>query len=335
MIMVENNLPPITPMAGAPTRSWRDRLVLWGLLALFTAGLAGLISATGWQETMAEFRKLSLAQVAALLALSLINYLIRGARWHLLARRLGLPLPLRYSVLHFVGGFAMTITPGRVGELVRLRWITRMTGWSFERVSPLTLADRAFDLASMGGVLGIAVLVSGKGIFSAAPVAIIAIGAAVIVTRPTLLVKLVEAAFGTLRRWPRPFARLRQAARSMGLFSALQVSGPAMILSAIGWAAEGLALFLLLHWMNADVGFATATVIFLFSTLAGGLTGAPGGLGGAEATMMVMLSMNGVPLHVALAATTVIRITTLWYAIALGMLTFPFAETLSRKMKTI
>lgn len=329
--MAEITPPPITPNSGAPARLWRDRMILWGLIALFVVGMVGLVSATGWEDTWAELRKLSLAQVAALLSLSLLNYLIRGARWHLLARRLGLPLRLRHSVLHFIGGFAMTITPGRVGELVRLRWITRMTGWPFERVTPLPLADRAFDLAAMGSVLGIAILISGTGGIGAAPVAALALGAAVVVTRPALLIKLVETSHGLTRRWPRPFARLRQAARSMGLFSPLHIAGPAMILSAIGWMAEGMALFLLLHWMGADISLAAATVIFLFSTLAGGLTGAPGGLGGAEASMMVLLSMNGVPLHVALAATTVIRITTLWYAIGLGVLTFPFAEKLSRK----
>lgn len=334
MIMADITPSPITPPVGAPARNWRDQAVLYGLLALFAVGFAGLISATGWEQTWAELRKLSMLQISVLLALSLVNYLIRGARWHLLARRLGLPIALRYSILHFVGGFAMTITPGRVGELVRLRWITRMTDWPIERVTPLPLADRAFDLAAMGGVLAVGILISGTGGMGAAPVAALAIGAAIVVTRPVLLVKLVEGLFAVLRRWPRPFARLRQAARSMGLFSPLHIAGPAMLMSAIGWIAEGVALFLLLHWMGADITFATATVIFLFSTLAGGLTGAPGGLGGAEAAMMLLLTMNGVPLHVALAATTVIRITTLWYAIGLGMLTFPFAEKLSRKANT-
>lgn len=325
---------PIAPSGGASARPWRDRAVLYGLLALFAVGLAGLISATGWEATWAELRKLTALQIAALLALSMINYLIRGARWHLLARRLGLRLALRHSVLHFVGGFAMTITPGRIGELVRLRWITRMSGWPVERVTPLPLADRAFDMAAMGCVLGLGVFLSNAGGIGAAPVALLAVATAILVTRPTLLVKLVEALFALLRRFPRPFARMRQAARAMGLFSPLAVSGPALILSAIGWIAEGVALFLLLQWMGADVSLATATTIFLFSTLAGGLTGAPGGLGGAEAAMMVLLTMQGVELSQALAATTVIRITTLWYAIGLGMLAFPFAETLSRKART-
>ena len=44
---------------------------------------------------------------------------------------------------HFFGGFAMSVTPGRVGELIRMRWMRRETGRSFERTAPLVLADRA------------------------------------------------------------------------------------------------------------------------------------------------------------------------------------------------
>jgi len=104
-----------------------------------------------------------------------------------------------------------------------------------------------------------------------------------------------------------------------------------MVLSALGWFAEGVALYLLLFWMGMDVSLATAVVIFNFSTLAGGLTGAPGGLGGAEAAMVVLLTMQGVPMVVSVPATAVIRLTSLWFAIGIGVLTFPLAEKASLK----
>ena len=135
-----DSIPTSPPsVSGTPRRVRRDRILFWSLIALFIFGLFGLVSATGWQETWGELRKLAFWQIGVLLALSMINYLIRGVRWHFLSGRLGIHLPLRYSLLHFIGGFAMTITPARVGEFVRLRWITRMTGWTIERVSPLPL----------------------------------------------------------------------------------------------------------------------------------------------------------------------------------------------------
>ena len=71
--------------------------------------------------------------------------------------------------------------------------------------------------------------------------------------------------------------------------------------------------------------------IFTFSTLAGGLTGAPGGVGGAEAAMIALLALQGVPLEVSVPATAVIRLTTLWFAIGIGLAVFPVAERASLK----
>ena len=88
---------------------------------------------------------------------------------------------------------------------------------------------------------------------------------------------------------------------------------------------------LLLMWMGADIGLAKAVAIFTFSTLAGGLTGAPGGLGGAEAAMIALLTLEGVPLEVSVPATAIIRVTTLWFAIAIGLIVFPMAERASLK----
>ena len=42
---------PLPPTSGVvPKKRLRDRLVLAGLAALFLAGLAGIVAATGWQS---------------------------------------------------------------------------------------------------------------------------------------------------------------------------------------------------------------------------------------------------------------------------------------------
>ena len=124
------------------SRRLRDRLLLAGLLALVGLGLLGLAAKTGWDETLAQIGKLGFGQIVVLLGLSLVNYVFRGLRWHLLARRLGLETGLLQDMRHFLGGFAMSVTPGRVGELVRMRWLRRETGWPVERTAPLPTRRR-------------------------------------------------------------------------------------------------------------------------------------------------------------------------------------------------
>lgn len=306
-------------------------LFLVGLFALMLFGLLGLAAATGWDESKAQLAKLTPTHLAILLGFSLINYLLRGIRWHLFARCLGLPTTLTQNMRHFLGGFAMIITPGRVGELIRIRWLKRETGWAIERTAPLVLMDRASDLTAIALILGVSVSLTTTGIVGALPVTLLAIILALIATRPALLSALVTYSYKTIGRWPRLFGRIRLAARSLKQFSSASVIGPALGFGLIGWLAEGYAFYLLLGWLGADIGLAMALAIFVFATLVGGLTGAPGGVGGAEATMIAILGMKGVPMDISLPATAIIRITSLWFAIGIGLIVFPFAERISNK----
>ncbi|MGH1368694.1 MAG: lysylphosphatidylglycerol synthase transmembrane domain-containing protein [Maritimibacter sp.] len=314
-----------------PARRWRDTLLMAGLFGLMLIGVIGLAFATGWEETRAQLATLGLVQIAVLLGLSLINYLGRGLRWHLFARRLGLGLSRNANMRIFLGGFAMSVTPGRVGELVRMRWIRRETGWTFERTAPLMLVDRAWDLAAMGLLLGLALVFSTTGITGGVPVTFAALIAAFAVTRPSVMARIATWGHRATGRFARLFAKLRRASRSLSSFTSLPLMGAAALIGLLGWGAEGYAFHLLLTWMGADIGLASAVAIFVFSTLAGGLTGAPGGVGGAEAAMVALLALQGVPLETSLPATLIIRVTTLWFAIALGVVFFPIAERISKR----
>lgn len=334
--MAANTLPhpPRVTDAAAGPRRWRDALLLGGLLLLVLVGLGTLAAATGWEATKSAVLKLTLPEVALLLGLSLVNYFARGFRWHLFARTLGLPISLAGNLIHFLGGFAMSVTPGRIGELVRMRWIGRETGWSFDKTAPLVLVDRAADLAAMAILLSIGVAVSANGVAGAYPVALLGLIGAFMATRPDILKACGDALHRmTGRRLPKFFARVRRAARSLSAFNNPMMLVVAGLLGLVGWFAEGLAFHLLLLWMGADIGLWTAITIFTFATLAGGLTGAPGGLGGAEAAMVALLVFQNVPLEVAAPATLIIRVTTLWFAIAIGIGVFPIAEKQSKKAK--
>jgi uncharacterized protein (TIRG00374 family) len=142
---------------------------------------------------------------------------------------------------------------------------------------------------------------------------------------------VIGRAYRMIGRLPRIFARARAAALSLDRFSHGPILVFALCLGMIGWFAEGYAFHLLLVWMGADIGLWKAVAVFVFATLAGGLTGAPGGVGGAEAAMIALLTLDGVPVEAAVAATAIIRITTLWFALLIGMCVFPLAERLSLK----
>lgn len=313
-------------------RKPREIAITLGLVAVVAVSLVLLAGATGWRETLRSLGRISALEFAVLLALSLGNYGLRALRWHLYCRVLSIPVTFVQTLRHYVGGFAMTVTPGRVGELVRSRWLYQELGVKLERSAPLILVDRAADLAAVGVLIALSVALSATGLTGGIPVAVLSVVAAIVVTRAKLALWAVDTGWRLARRRAgRLFARLRRGARALVPFSDWSVVLPALALGMAGWFCEGLAFALLLDWMGAGVPMWTAIGIFLVAMVGGGATGSPGGLGGAEAAMVALLSLQGVPLEVSVPATAVIRLTTLWFAIALGVAVFPIATRMAQK----
>lgn len=308
--------------------STRSTLLVLGIFV--ASGVLAAMTASG-EDIWHQVTMLTIAQGALLLGLSLINYGARALRWMLYARALDIPLTPVQTLRHYLGGFALTMTPGRLGELIRIRWITRETGVAVERAAPLALVDRAADLAATALLLTAAVLMMAGGIAGAVPVAALGFLAAIIATRPRLFRWAVKRCWKASGRWPRLFARAHRAGLALRPFSDPRVALPALVLGFVGWLAEAYAFYLLLDWMGTPLPLWTCVGIFVFAMMTGGATGLPGGVGGAEAAMLALLAVKGVPLEVAIPATAIIRVTTLWFAIGLGFVAFPWAEAASRR----
>lgn len=294
-------------------------------IGFLTAGGLAVWAAAG-EDIWSSLGRVGPLEVSILLTLSMVNYVVRASRWRFFLRALGHDMPFGLVTRQYFAGFAMTITPARVGELVRLRWAARSTGEPFEKVAPMMLFDRASDLGAIGLLLG-ADLLSGRSGFSGGLVAVaFAVAFALVATRPGLFQAAIDGTYRFVHRAPRTFVRARRAAKALKPYSRLSVMLPGLAFGVVGWLAEGFAFFLLLTWLGAPLPLGVCVAVFLFATMTGGATGLPGGVGGAEAVMMALLLALKVPLETAVAATAIIRITTLWFAVGLGMLVFPLAE---------
>ncbi|MEM9210004.1 MAG: lysylphosphatidylglycerol synthase transmembrane domain-containing protein [Pseudomonadota bacterium] len=275
-----------------------------------------------WQN----LRSITVFQWAIILGLALANYLLRAVRWQLYLKTIGLSLPLSTSIVHYIGGFAFTLTPARVGELVRLHWVAEATGRRETGLLPVGLMDRVSDLIATGVLLVTALSFTSFGGFGAIVPVLFAFGIVYVATHPGFLRRSVELTYRVIRRFPRAFATMRRSLGDIRIFLKPKVLFPTTLLGVIGWLAEAYALYLILAWLGTPLSFWLVLVIFKTALLGGGATGLPGGVGGIEAIMIGLLVQNSVPLDAALAATAIIRAATLWFAILLGFGAFPIAQ---------
>lgn len=257
-----------------------------------------------------------------LAGLACVNYLLRAARFQLFARRLGIVIPFGWMLLYYVAGFAMSATPGKLGELMRLWLMRQRHGYRIERSLPLQITDRAIDVvatvvlcvAAFGAFTGFGAAVVGAG-------ALVACGV-VLLMQPALLYRSIDLLYRWVGRKGRWFARARRIVRMVAQLFEPRMFLPALLLAIVGWWAECLALNLCIEAVTGVSDLERATFIFTFSNLVGGLTFLPGGVGGTEVSMAGLLVAGGADVESAAIITAVIRLATLWFGTALGLLVF-------------
>lgn len=274
---------------------------------------------------------LPLSLLALMLALSLVNYALRAWRWMFLTRHLNLSVPAYSNGIYYIAGYALTATPGKAGEAIRL-WLLK-TGHSiaYAQSLPLMLADRIVDLWA---ILALSLL-SMSG-FAAYLWQAIAVGSIVMILSipilfPKVLIPVLRLAYSWVPRYGRLIVHIRKIIHSLADAVGLRAYGLTLAPTIAGWFAECMALYLVLAHFEANVGIAGAVFVFSFSMLVGAISMLPGGLGSTEATMVILLKALGVELDDALAATAIVRFTTFWFAVVLGLVCTPTAINMARQ----
>lgn len=272
----------------------------------------------GWGDVTAAFAAVGWSGLAIALLLSLANYGLRFARWQFYLEALGHAVPRAPSSTIWFSGLALTTTPGKTGELVRGLFL-RGRGVPFVRSTAAFLFERLSDLVAVVLLTlpGVAMWAHGRVVVAVALLAIALL--AVTIARADVLALRVAP-------WRDHGPRLvRLATRLVDLFvEARACHTPALmaratVLSFVAWAAEAVAFHVVLTRMGLDLGLGWAMFVYALAMLAGALSFLPGGLGGTEAVSIALLISAGVSESQAVAATILIRITTLWFAVVLGI----------------
>lgn len=265
------------------------------------------------------------ALILPVVVLTTWNYVLRWLRWNYYLRVLGVhDISHADSLLVFLSGFAMGLTPGKSGELTKSYWLREIAGPDrapLARTAPIVFAERLVD-----GIAMLLLATSGLISFRFGGLALLLVAAAacaaiaVVQARP-----LVHAVLVRLKQRP----RLASAARTLETVydSARELlTWPRLALAVgvgvVSWGGECLALYVILLGLGAEPGLQLAnqaTFALAVGSLVGSASLLPGGIGAAEGTVAAVLDLvAGQPRDVAAAATLLIRACTLWFGVALG-----------------
>jgi uncharacterized protein (TIRG00374 family) len=295
------------------------RFVPYLVMAAFAAWCVFSLHGDLAQLSLAPvIRSWDLVALAALL--SMLNYVLRIFRWRIYLRQLGHRVPLRFAALTFIAGFAYTVSPGKVGEMVRARYYLPL-GVPVRDVAAAFFAERFLDLVAM---VALAALLFSTASTYHGTILGGAVGAVCVLLTLTLLPwPRIAVSLDSATRLPKSIRNmLASIARMLASTRTLLRPGllvPGFLIGLLAWGLEGTGLSLLGGlFPGAHLAPATAIGIYGAAVLIGGLSLLPGGLGSTEAVMTALLASHGYSVSEALLVTLMCRLVTLWLGVIFG-----------------
>jgi len=312
----------------------RKKLVRWLLLGavISVSGVSGYLVLTAASGATDHLFSLPFQLLLACLTLALLNYFLRSVRWSMLCNKIDASAGFAHDSLYYLAGFPMGLTPGKVGDVVRLWLMQRGLGTPILKTAPLLIADRAYDLIALTLLVAF-----GAGMFADAiwPVvlllAVVGGGALVMIGFPSIIRESINLAYRMVGRFPRIFVKLRQASESFESLASWKLGGASTFVSLVGWFSEVVILKLVADYFGAGLTIEQAGFIFSAGMVLGAFTFVPGGLGVADLSMIGIMTSLGVDLSTATAITIIVRACTLWFSILVGLVALPMGLNLASK----
>lgn len=306
---------------------------LW-LTAILTVGVfLGLFLVADAGAVWAALVGLDAGVIAGVVGLVTFGYGVRFLKWEYYLRVLEIDVPTTTNLLVFVSGLMFTVTPGKIGELWKAWFLRDLEGVPASTTAPVVGAERVTDLLALSAfaflgvflyqrspavVVGVVVVfVAGIGLLQWRSLCLAALdrcrGLPVLGERAAALERFYEGAYALFR--PRPLA-------------------VALLASLLAWGAEGIALWLVLRELGAPAEPLLGLFVFGLGSVVGAASLLPGGLAATEASMVAALVAAGHERSLAVTATLVIRLGTLWYGAVLGAVVFATYRLRSRVSRT-
>jgi uncharacterized protein (TIRG00374 family) len=269
-------------------------------------------------------KKIPFGLYSLLFILSLVSYTLRFFRWYYFLSPLRPDITISRHLLIYFSGFALTTTPGKLGETIRSVFLSPL-GISYHQSLGAFFSERLLDVVA---VVALSALLFALAFPEYQQWAILS--AALIITIFLCLrsqfIPVILNKFLRHRSKDSIVAFQNHIGQFLGNRSMLTV----LPLSLLAWGSQGYGLYLIVDALGFETNPLLAIGIYSASILAGAVSFIPGGIGATEAAIIVLLVSVGMDLPLAAAAAIICRGMTLWLAVIIGLISM---FSLSRRLK--
>ena len=288
--------------------------IIFGLIIF-----AGLSIYSDFTKITKIFLTFNYKYIPLILILAPLNYCFRYIKWNYYLKKVNIRISSKDNILIFASALAMTVTPGKIGELLKSYLLKERNNIPISQTAPLVMTERLTDGISMIILASFGVLIYdyGKGIlFSVILFMIIIICLA---QSPKIINKLINY-FTKIKLLKKYVENIRAFYQNTYILFKIKPLLFAIIIGIISWSFEGLIIFLTLKAMDTKISLLASVFIVSFSSIVGAISMLPGGLLAAEGSIFGLLLLMKIPKDIATVTTIITRFSTLWLGVLIGII---------------
>jgi glycosyltransferase 2 family protein len=293
------------------------------LVSIALAGLLylGFTIYADFGQVVVAFSNFNWILLPVLLLCSICNYLVRFSKWDYYLKIINVKISKIDSLSVFMSGLIMSVTPGKMGELLKAYLLKELTGTSISKTAPIIFVERITDFVSL-------MLIALAGAYYYNYGRTIAVIVALFFFIVIVFLSNRKIALPVLKLMERnAFLNKHLSKIHVAYESSYQMLSPLPLLkmtvvSLFSWFFECLGYYLILRNfpLNVHIALFWSTFSYCFATIIGAVSMLPGGLGVTEGSLTFMLVKKGISNQYAVASTFIIRAVTLWFAVLIGVI---------------
>lgn len=299
--------------------------VIIGSIALYTI----FLSISDFTQVYDKLHNFKTDFLPIILLLTPLSWLVLFVRWKLLLKKSNIILPNNKNFELYLSGFALSVTPGKIGELLKSQIYKEILGVPRRITIPLIIIERLYNLVGL-----VLVLIVGISFFEISLFIII-----ILIIFTTLIFILISnkkfyykfvALFGKIKFTANYSKYLLESydvikGGTRGII-VLYASG----LSMIFWFIHCMiAYFIFLSFGIDFLNFLNVISIYATSILFGAVSFLPEGIGIMESSFVGLLTRHGVEISIAIPLIILVRIFTLWFNVIAGFIALKLSGSLS------
>jgi len=256
-----------------------------------------------------------------ILGIIFASMLVKGFRQKLLLKKIGIELSSKNSILLYLAGMSMIITPGGSGELIKSYYLKKKNGYSQSKTFPLVFVERFYDLLAIVSIIFLTLILF--QILEVFIVATFALGLLAVLFFSMRSKRFFSFLSRFIIKIPKISKFVKNIEESYPSFQSLTTSNipKNWLLSFLAFGLDAIAVYIVFLGFGLDFDFVFTTMVSLSSLLFGVLTLVPAGIGVTEVSFVSFLTQEGISLSLATSIIIMIRLTGIWFATGIGFIT--------------